>query len=532
MPNQETKYFSASFQTRNPSLRSYFGNVVKGQPKVYTTPFAKGETTSDMLKAWDATLVKINDKWPSLYEYETDMRSKVGPMSIMKPLVDRMDDIKSYYSDILLPGSGIDREALSLVMNEFQKLRGIRKRNPSNTLTNMKLSTNSGSPYFTKRRNVAELESSNLVVAFEGDEVTQHFDHEYWKAAAVLGWRGQEGGADDADVKQRVVWMFPLAVNIEELGVYQQIIELSQRFEIVRPWVSNDSVDVGVTRLFDSKGKSDLIVCTDFTKFDQHFNRYLQEAAYTIISSMLTPSGDTPYWLNCVFPIKYMIPMAYDYGKVMFGEHGMGSGSGGTNVDETLAHRALQYEAAIRNKSILNPNSMCLGDDGILSYPGISIDDVVQAYTSHGLEMNDDKQYASINDCIFLRRWHHEGYREKGICVGVYSTMRALGRLRYLERFYDPDVWGPESVALRQLSIIENCKWHPLKEEFVEFCMKRDKYRLGIDIPGFLANIVKRAKEITSDIPDLMGYTHTLQNGGKVTGIDKWWIVQYLKSRA
>jgi hypothetical protein len=352
----------------------------------------------------------------------------------------------------------------------------------------------------------------------------------FWNAAAVLGWRGQEGGPTIDDVKQRVVWMFPFAVNICELQVYQPLIESCQKFNLVPAWVSMEAVDQRVTKMFDTKGKDDVVICTDFSKFDQHFNEDMQNASYAILESLLTNRDrNSSRWLKDIYPIKYNIPLAYDYGKVRFGKHGMGSGSGGTNADETLAHRALQYEAALAAKTTLNPNSQCLGDDGVLTYPGITVEDVVRSYTAHGQEMNESKQYVSKQDCIYLRRWHHTDYRLRGVCVGVYSTYRALGRLMEQERYYDPDVWSAKMVALRQLSIIENVKYHPLRDQFAEFCMRRDKYRLGIDIPGFLNNIDKIAKEAIDLMPDFLGYTKSMTKDQ--TGLSNWWIVKYLKSK-
>jgi hypothetical protein len=364
-----------------------------------------------------------------------------------------------------------------------------------------------------------------------GKDTKQVLPKEEWFAAAVLGWRGQEGGPTDEDVKQRVVWMFPFGVNISELQFYQPAIEQAQKFDLVPAWVSMEAVDRRITKLFDTKGTRDLIVCTDFSKFDQHFNADMQQCAKNIISSMLNNTSASRTWLEQTFPAKYMMPLAYDYGKLRFGKHGMGSGSGGTNFDETLVHRALQYEAAQSHNAKLNPNSQCLGDDGILSYPGITAEDVMQAYTKHGQEMNLDKQYTSTHDCTYLRRWHDADYREGDVCVGVYATYRALGRLCEQERFYDPEVWGPKMVALRQLSIIENCKYHPLREEFAEYCMKGDKYRLGIDIPGFLDNIEHYAKESIDLMPDFLGYTRSLQRDESSTGINDWWIVKFLKSK-
>lgn len=520
-------------------LRTYLGIVQKGNDHVYTTPFAKGETTKQMLGEWEKTLVSIKDEWPSLWEYEIDLANKVGPMSVMLPVRDRMNDIAHYYYDILLSSKPIEREAIVAARYEFARLGGLRVRSPRNTDVSMKHSTNSGVPFFTKRRNVIldTIPCSSTYVDWKhGPDVygVLGSDDQNWELGAVIGWRGQEGGPTKEDVKQRVVWMFPYSVNVNELQVYQPFIEGAQKCNLVPAWVSMDAVDKKITKLFDTKSSDDLVVCTDFSRFDQHFNFHLQQAAKSILAYVLRGDKKGAEWLENVFPIKYCIPLIWettDWGFTQFvGWHGMASGSGGTNVDETLAHRCLQHEAAILKGEVLNPNSMCLGDDGILTYPGIHVEDVVAAYQSHGQECNKAKQYASTQDCVFLRRWHHKDYRIQEECVGVYSTCRALGRLRYLERFMDPEFWSPEAVALRQLSIIENCKWHPLKEQFAQFCMKRDKYRLGIDIPGFLDNITQLAKESIDHMPDFLGYTKTLQGEGP-TGISEWWIVNYLKSQ-
>nr|AMP18949.1 RNA-dependent RNA polymerase [Otarine picobirnavirus] len=528
--NCETK-FGKSFILPNQGLRSYFDIVRNGQPDVIRAPFAKKENPQKVLKEWMIHLESLSDRWPTLVDYEKDLAKKVGPMSVMKPLDDRLTDIDHYYEDILLPSQPIDDRAVKAAIAEFAGSRGLRVRDQKRTIDLMKKSTNSGSPYFTKRKRVVD---STYPCSIHANSMTQilNNDDEY-DMAAVLGWRGQEGGPNPDDVKQRVVWMFPFAANIRELQVYQPLIESFQKNDLVPAWVSMDAVDQRITKMFDTKGDDDLVICTDFSKFDQHFNPDMQQCAKTILTALLTPNQDSRMWLDHVFPVKYNIPLAYDYGKIRCGSHGMGSGSGGTNADETLVHRTLQYEAAQSVNQKLNPFSQCLGDDGVLTYPGIQVEDVVRAYSSHGQEMNTSKQYASKHDCTYLRRWHHTGYRVDGVCVGVYSTCRALGRLMYQERFYDPEVWGPKMVALRQLSILENVKWHPLRDQFAEFCMKRDKYRLGIDIPGFLDNIEHEAKEAIDLMPDFLGYTKSMQMGDnpRRTGIDEWWIVNYLKSK-
>nr|UAW00779.1 MAG: RNA-dependent RNA polymerase [Porcine picobirnavirus] len=552
MPRNNETSFGEYFNLPNPGLRSYFDIVRKGQPDEYRTTFAKGSSLEEVLRDWSPYLEAISEEWPSLVDFENDLKAKVGPMSIMKPLSERMEDIDHYYDDILLPSTPVSEVALKAVIAEFRAIKGLRVRSQPSTVDKMKKSTNSGSPYFTKRKLVVDKTIPCAVKIYNKNNGMQNYPDVFqsltadfptygaitrrvltgsniWRAAAVLGWRGQEGGPTDDDVKQRVVWMFPFAVNVRELQVYQPLIESCQKFNLVPAWVSMDSVDQRITAMFDTKGKDDVVICTDFSKFDQHFNPDMSFAAHYILQKLLCGDVNSEDWLTSVFPIKYCIPLAYDYGKIRKGIHGMGSGSGGTNADETLVHRALQYEAAISQHAMLNPNSQCLGDDGVLTYPGITVEDVVRSYSAHGQEMNTSKQYVSKHDCVYLRRWHHTNYRVNNVCVGVYSTYRALGRLMEQERYYDPEIWSKEMVALRQLSIIENVKWHPLREQFAEFCMKRDKYRLGLDIPGFLDKIDSYAQRATDLMPDFLGYTKSMTKDQE--GLSSWWIVNYLKSK-
>lgn len=534
MPKLNPKsYFEKSFDLPNEGLKAYFQHVVEGNPDEYRTPFYKGKSVDTVLRNWNRRLLTLKDKWPTLYEFEKGLGEKVGPMSCMKPLSERMSDIDAYYDLILLDQVPFNNSAIEASLNEWKDVPRIRIRSQQSTMEKMKKSTNSGSPFFTKRSKVTKKTVPNMCIQ-NGMFTEQVLPHGRYSAGAILGWRGQEGGRNCEDVKQRVVWMFPYAVNLQELRVYQPLIEAFQTSNKVPAWVSMDAVDESITKMFDTKGDTDLVICTDFSKFDQHFNATCQDLARSLLKSLCANTGELLTWLNDVFPIKYHIPLFYDWEKTRFGAHGMGSGSGGTNADETLVHRVLQHEAAIESGSSLNPYSQCLGDDGVLTFPGCSVDSVVETYSRHGLEMNLDKQYANKHDCTYLRRWHHVDYRIDGICVGVYSTNRALGRLMEQERFYDPEVWSEKMVALRQLSIIENCKWHPLREEFVDYCMKGDKFRLGLDIPGFLDNIESEAKEAIDLMPDFLGYTKTMQRqySSDDVGIANWWIVQYLKNKA
>lgn len=83
-----------------------------------------------------------------------------------------MDSILEYWDDSNVEGlpnpldSSSYNQALYEVIDEFKAIKGLRLRDFTKTLENMKLSTNSGAPYFTRKRNVAQkvlAESKGLI---------------------------------------------------------------------------------------------------------------------------------------------------------------------------------------------------------------------------------------------------------------------------------------------------------------------------------------------------------------------------------
>ena len=518
------------FELPNPGLRAYFKHTTDGQHEDYRPPFWKGESREAVLAKWQKVVDSsaLHKELPSLYQFEMDMKSKVGPMSIQLPLSERMRDIESYFTGVNTPSEPLDSRAIHEAYRFFSPAGGIRIRNKVNTLKRMRLSTNAGNPWFRKRSSVAEDVLQSSVYALKGTWWLSTPNGDY-KLAAILGWRGQEGGISGDDVKQRVIWMMSMGLNIQELQFYQPAIDAVQRRRLIPAYVSMDAVDDEVTALFHSKGASDDVICTDFTRFDQHFNRNMQNAAFYIEQQLASDEIDRDYHAS-IFRCKFELPIICNEEIMVIGSHGMGSGSGGTNFDECMAHKALQYEAAIRNGRQLNPHSMAYGDDGILTYPGIAVDNVIDTYQRHGQEMNLEKQYVSKHDCVVLRRWHGTEYVKDGRMVGVYSTFRALGRLLAQERFYDPDKWSGEMVTLRALSIIENCKWSPLFHDFINFVMTGDRFRLGLNLPGFFEHLEEKAQWAIEEFQDFLGYTKNLQSEGRTSiGINDWQVVKYLK---
>lgn len=89
--------------------------------------------------------------------------------------------------------------------------------------------------------------------------------------------------------------MMPLSLNIQEHKFYQPFIEAVQKAVLIPAYVSLNAVDEAITKLFDSKDHDDLVVVTDFTKMDHHYNKCMQKISKEIIRSLLTKSQQSDW---------------------------------------------------------------------------------------------------------------------------------------------------------------------------------------------------------------------------------------------
>ena len=173
----------------------------------------------------------------------------------------------------------------------------------------------------------------------------------------------------------------------------------------------------------------------------------------------------------------------YDY--LFHGVHGVPSGSVFTNWIDTVAHWLAQETIADILGSSRHPLSQIQGDDGLLVLPGVrDVSDIETAYAKLGFIANAEKQFVGQHDCLYLQKYYLLNHGP----IGMYPTMRALQRVLFQERFYNPEIWGPDLVTLRIIMILENCKGHPLFAEFVRFVQSGDKYRLAAAWPAGLTH--------------------------------------------
>lgn len=470
----------------NPGLINFLrtnrdGNIVDIRTPLFNKR-PRSEVLSELLK-----LIEDNKHTLTLelYEYEKLQASNVGRYSAMFPFNMRRSDVNNYFV-----GSrfyNID-PIIATSLNEFQRRNSqfkgsIRNSSVVKAMNSIPHNTNSGLPDFTKRSRVL-FDSLNRVddMLYKGYDLKKVIN----RYSCILGWRGQPVD------KQRVVWMYPLDLNIIESMYYKPLISQIQKTMTKPEFISSYEVEKRITSLFDTRENiHQIVIATDFDKFDANFNSLLQELSFKM--KMYRSAPELINFTEDVHYTKYNIPLICTENIMFEGHHGMASGSSGTNIDETESHSVMQVCAAVNSMSKLNPYSTTLGDDGVLTFEGISTEGVVSTYSNiFGQTVNEDKQYVSDVATRYLQRLYHVGYRDdEGTIYGVYPIVRALGRLLGQERFIDPSEWGPDMVALRSMSIIENCNRHPLFDKFVNFVITNDKYQLGIKIPGFLEKLGK-----------------------------------------
>lgn len=514
------------FNLPNPPLLSFLRNNELGNIVDIRTPLFNKEKRSIIIDRW---MEQIQQNRHLLldeqYDLEFDESKKIGRYSAMFPFKDRMDSVELNYkfNSNSKINENLIRRGISEVFKNKHK-NSIRLVKPENLIHEIPLNTNSGAPKFQRRSSVINY-SLNLINDYYFQSDYKLFKEFLKHQICILGWRGQPID------KQRVVWMFPMVINLLEAMYYKPLIRQYHAYSNKPEFIDSLAIEDRITNLFNSKSNKDLVIATDFDKFDAHFNETLQDISYELKCYQTNPRYIDDKFRDLHY-LKFNIPLVCTKDIAYFGKHGMATGSGGTNMDENESHEVMQYCCAINDSSTLNQYSTRLGDDGILTYPGISLDAVKETYENYfDQSINVSKQHVSTESTKYLQKLYHVGYRDsKGTILGVYSTMRALGRLLGQEKYQNPEEWSKEMVILRSLSIIENCNRNPLFEKFIDFVISGDKYELGMKIPGFFDRLKRiKLKDLYNDMSHSVSYSKYLEfENNPNSGISSWKVIRYL----
>jgi len=450
--------------------------ISKGSEEDITAPYTKDRSSEDILKGYDlifqANSAKCNKVLTDLELISN--RPKYGPMSKSIPWSERRESILDSFKS-----SETDRTFAPFDLTTPNRLRPISVPNAIGYLKN---DSNSGLPTVTKKRNVKEsfmgstIDDLHFIVAnyLSGIRTVE--------IACLLFTRTQEL------MKTRNIWGFSVIATLLEMCFYRPLLDIQSKQSWRSALRTPDDVSRAVTEIIDYALTNSLeVLSIDFRRFDNTAKRHLSDMAFQTIIRAFQPKY-TKY-LTTIRDFFVQCPIITPDG-ILSGEHGVPSGSTFTNEVDSIIQYGVSLEcSAIAKKEI----SQAQGDDGLYVCYLASL--VIKHFKMYGLDVSDEKSYVAKNWAIFLQSLFHEDYRdENGIINGIYPTYRALNRIIHLERFEDfsdDDLNGKDYFSIRTISILENCKHHPLFEEFVTYVWSLDKYRLMYSEQG-LANYVRR----------------------------------------
>lgn len=442
-------------------LTLHLNRLELGNDEIFVTPIGADGKDKLILKEWDflfnQNLKDINDV---LLDMEIDNRSKFGPRSIALPYSQRKKNILRSFEREQITGS-IDYKLPSSVIN-------LRPLDNSTALKLLKNNTNSGLPFYTRKGKVKE-------------RTLKHFDELLKrKDPAILFTRTQEGN------KTRNVWGYPIADTLNEMKYYKPILEHQKRQNYRAALIGPEKVSRCLIELvLKAQNGIRTILSIDFAHYDDSTKTTLQSLSFNYFKSLFQKK----YWEGLDYiALRFRTIGLLTPDGIINDDHGTPSGSGFTNEVGSVS----QITTGLSEPYVNIDDVQVQGDDGVYLVPKGKEDQLIRKFESFGLVVNKDKIHVSDKYAIYLQNLYHIDYINKGITGGIYSTYRALNRIVYQERwsdFEDYDIIGKDYYSIRTLCILENCRYHPLFRNLVEFVLLKDKYSLDFSSQG-LSNYV------------------------------------------
>lgn len=494
MPNSFSflKDLNISEEAEN-NLALQLQRTVEGSDEIILTPLGKDHDHDKLLSDVDTIVLNDSTLDSKLIDIEESQRSKFGPRSIAVPWEERRESVSVYF------GLGDEYSLASVEPTTSSRLRPLSLQHASDYLKN---STNSGLPFVVKKSKVKE-------------EVLKNFNELLSrKDPCAMFTRTQE------QKKTRTVWGFPIADTLNEMRFYRPLLEYQRKSGWRAAIVNTDEVDRTMTHLLHyAQEQKKTLVSIDFSSYDTTLKKSMQDASFHYIKSLFQNqfNDEIDYIAERFRTIGLITPEG-----VWSGDHGVPTGSTFTNEVDSIA----QYVCVQSMPELDLKYYQIQGDDA--AYATNDPDKLKESFTRYGLNVNEDKSDISDEYVMYLQNYHSLKHMKDGVAGGIYPIYRALNRLVFQERFDDfsaYDIEGSDFYAIRTISILENCKHHPLFVPFVKYIYGKDKYKLRVTDKG-LRNYVKMMTEKVG-IEGIFAH----QYGDDVRGIrsfDTWKIISEL----
>lgn len=454
----------------------------------------------DILHTWCSKLEVLksdaNQHLNNVYQFDTAQVEKWGPQGGHKPIAELEDILEQGFmiedSPKRTPGFRRPewREAKRIVVKKLYRAgaRSLRPASYESVVDDMRardtLDSKSGWPLHIPRKE-PEAKARAIEDAKSGE------------------WRRQPAIAlfRTYNKKTRLVWMYPMAVNLVEGAFFQplqQVLMTSYLAEsFFSPWKGFEQVRSRVTNTYR---KGFMVAASDFSSTDAHF----QKSTSLEVSDVLEQCFQPAYRAELRESITYMheIPLVIGLEYMLVGSHGVSSGSNWTNFIETVFDMILGEYAHLLDNHVLALYG--IGDDMAWASITRTGDEfkkwLEQLGTSVGQQIKAEKTTAERDQVKTLQRLFQRGYfQETGnLLRGVYSTIRALKSSVYPERYHKPEEWDGDMFSVRQFMILENCVDHPLFKEFVTFICKGNHHLIPFAkrSRGYLDAAQRRANHV------------------------------------
>lgn len=466
--------------------------IIKGSDNKYMTPIAVDPSPIELLVAWDYVFEENKHKLNAqLLEMEQNQRNKFGPRSVMIPWADRKQSLLSSFSS-QTPNFNPD-------FHHFNDAPGnLCPITESEVIMKIKVNTSAGFPYLTtKGKALKPKEEGEIPMLDNYDEILDRDD------PCMLYTRTAESK------KTRNVWGYPIAKIFYEMYFFFPFLDYMKTKFWQASIVSPVLVDTRITAMIKEAIRTGKVLYSvDFVAFDTSCSWQLIIKAFDVIKSCYAPCFGEFIDKICLW--FYTIPIVTPTG-ILRGNHGVPSGSSFTNVIDSLiqAGSALTLDFIEECWMIIN------GDDGVYMMYSDRVGEFEQMWKKQRLNLGKDKVLISNVSCTFCQRLYHIDYIKDDFIGGVYPVYRALNRLIWLEKFTNLRKIGITSrdhFGIRTLTILEQCKYHPLFEELVRFVLHREKFALDVSKTG----TVKYLQELTKgrELLDQLNETHLVSSTG------------------